>query len=214
MCRPLCGHHPGGVKKKIFIWSGGTSFYKERVVETCDGRHHPMVVVEDDVLAEPWVGEQVGCLGSKLKSNRKSSRDICDGGWDILWGVIERFWVELREKAWDRRQLEGRPFELGKENWSKRGINTQKDRLDRRKYRYCFYKLQFYFFSCPCHFIVFSEYHEILFWCLNVFIGDSCLFLWNLSLLVLTLYLISNLFCGLYFEILHEIFGFHVLISF
>ena len=155
MCRPLCGHHPGGVKKKIFIWSGGTSFYKERVVETCDGRHHPMVVVEDDVLAEPWVGEQVGCLGSKLKSNRKSSRDICDGGWDILWGVIERFWVELREKAWDRRQLEGRPFELGKENWSKRGINTQKDRLDRRKYRYCFYKLQFYFFSCPCHFIVF-----------------------------------------------------------
>ena len=34
----------------------------------------------------------------------------------FLWGVIERFWVKLGEKAGERRQLEERPFELGREN--------------------------------------------------------------------------------------------------
>ena len=34
----------------------------------------------------------------------------------FLWGVTKRFWVDLGEKAREIRQLEKRPFELGREN--------------------------------------------------------------------------------------------------
>ena len=34
----------------------------------------------------------------------------------FLWRVTERFWVKLGEKGRERRQLEERPFELGREN--------------------------------------------------------------------------------------------------
>ena len=62
-----------------------------------------------------------------------------------------------------------------------------------------------WFFHVHAIFTVFPGYHEILFWCLNVLIVDSCFFLWNLSLLALTLCLIYNLFSGLCFGILNEI---------
>ena len=91
-------------------------------------------------------GSRLVAWGASWRVTERVVETFLRGDEIFLLGVTERFWVELREKAWDRRQLEGRPFELGRENWSKRGINTQKDCLDRRKYRYCFYKLQFYFF--------------------------------------------------------------------
>ena len=76
----------------------------------------------------------------------------------FLWRVTERFWVKLGEKGRERRQLEERPFELGRENWLEREINTQKNRLDRRRYKYCFYKLSKFFFHVHaillCFFLV------------------------------------------------------------
>ena len=103
---------------------------------------------------------------------------------------------------------------LGKESvgWSEKGGNTQRNRLERGWHRYYFDKLLI--FSCSCHFIVFPRYYEILFWCLNVLIVDSCLFLWNLSLLALTLCLIFILFSSLYFwDFIWDI-GIHNLFSY
>ena len=77
--------------------------------------------------------------------------------------------------------------------------------LEKRRLRFYFYRLTL---PCSCHFIVFFGHHDILFWCLNVFIGDYHLFLWNLSLLALALCLISNLFYVLCFEISYEILAF------
>ena len=91
-------------------------------------------------------GSRLVAWGASWRVTERVVETFLRGDEIFLLGVTERFWVELREKAWERRQLEGRPFELGRENWSKRGINTQKDRLDRRRYKYCFYKLQFLFF--------------------------------------------------------------------
>ena len=62
---------------------------------------------------------------------------------------------------------------LGRETQSETRRNTQGKSLEKRRLRYYFYRLAF---PRSCHFIALSGYHEILFWCLNVFIGDFRLF--------------------------------------
>ena len=57
---------------KIFIWSGETSFCRERDVETCGGHYHlAMVVVEGDVFAKPRTVELVEAWGEEKRAGEK-----------------------------------------------------------------------------------------------------------------------------------------------
>lgn len=120
--------------------------------------------------------------------------------------------------AWRARQLELKNEIVGKGNsgrmreaWERlpeRKIELQEERtgFKRRKHigespwrgqhRYDVYKMSIHSFSY--HFILFSfVYNGVSFWCLNVNIGDFCIFfffLWNMGLFTCILCFIFNLF--------------------